>query len=249
MIAAATPDAIVHLAGLSSVPKVEKNPAEAFRVNTLGAVHVAHAAAGMRACGRDPMLLAIGSATQYGVHAPSAMPLTESSEQRPVNTYAATKVAQEVAVLQIGRATGLRVVCTRSFNHSGFGHDESFLLPSLVGRIAKRDTRGPLSIGNDVVRDYLHVADVAEAYLALIERGNAGEVYNVCSGKGVSVRELAHAVLQRTGLDIDIVSDPALQREGDMPILVGSPAKIAGATGWSPRKSYIDIIDDLLAAS
>lgn len=249
MIAATEPDVIVHLAGLSSVPKVEKHPAEAFTVNTLGAVHVAHAAARMRSRGHDPVLLAIGSATQYGIHPTSEMPLTESAELRPVNTYAATKVAQEIAALQVGRATGLRVICTRSFNHSGVGHDESFLLPSLVARITKRGGNQPLHIGNDVIRDYLHVADVADAYLALIDRGQAGQVYNVCSGTGVSVRELARAVIDRTGLELDIVTSPALQRAGDMPILVGSPDKLKRTTGWSPKKGYLDIIDDLLAAS
>jgi GDP-4-dehydro-6-deoxy-D-mannose reductase len=249
MIAAAAPDAIVHLAGLSSVPKVEMDPGAAFAVNTIGAVHVAHAAAAQRSEGRaDPLLLVVGSATQYGIHPPSAMPLTETTELRPVNTYAATKAAQEIATLQIGRATGLRVICTRSFNHSGFGHDAAFLLPSLVSRIQKSGGQA-LRIGNNAIRDYLHVTDVADAYLALIDRGNAGETYNVCSGKGVSVRELAEAVLERKGLRLEIESDAALQRDGDMPVLIGSPDKIQSETGWTPRKTYLDIIDDLLAAS
>jgi GDP-4-dehydro-6-deoxy-D-mannose reductase len=232
------------------VPKVEMDPGAAFAVNTIGAVHVAHAAATQRSAGdADPLLLVVGSATQYGIHPPSAMPLTETTELRPVNTYAATKAAQEIATLQIGRSTGLRVICTRSFNHSGFGHDAAFLLPSLVSRIQKGERQTSVRIGNNAIRDYLHVTDVADAYLALIDRGNAGETYNVCSGKGVSVRELAEAVLERKGLRLEIESDPALQRDGDMPVLIGSPNKIRSETGWSPRKTYLDIIDDLLAAS
>lgn len=250
MMAASAPDAIVHLAGLSSVPKVEMDPGAAFAVNTIGAVHVAHAAAKLRTERRaDPLLLVIGSATQYGIHPASAMPLTETTELKPVNTYAATKSAQEIAALQIGRATGLRVICTRSFNHSGVGHDAAFLLPSLVARVTASDGRTPLRIGNNAVRDYLHVTDVSDAYLALIERGNAGEVYNVCSGKGVSVRELAEAVIARKGLPMKVESDPALQRDGDMPVLIGSPDKIKRATGWSPARTHLDVIDDLLAAS
>jgi GDP-4-dehydro-6-deoxy-D-mannose reductase len=249
VISSSVPTAIVHLAGLSSVPKVEKNPREAYEVNVMGAVHVAHAAARVRLDGKaDPVLLVVGSATQYGIHPTSEMPLAETAEQRPVNTYAATKAAQEIATLQIGRATGLRVVCTRSFNHSGVGHDHSFLLPSLVSRVV-HDRTPVLQIGNDAVRDYLHVTDVAAAYLALLDRGNAGEVYNVCSGKGVSVREAAAAVLSRAGVNTEVRSDPALQRTTDMPVLIGSPEKLIRDTGWAPRKTYLDIIDDLLAAT
>jgi GDP-4-dehydro-6-deoxy-D-mannose reductase len=176
------------------------------------------------------------------------MPLPESAEQRPVTVYAASKAAQEVAALQFFRASGLRVICTRSFNHSGIGHGDQYLLPSLVAR-AERIRRGEdqrLALGNDVVRDYLHVSDVVSAYLLLAERGRPGEVYNVASGRGLSARQLADDVLLRVGATADISTEPALVRASDVPIAVGSPDKLARHTGWTPRKAHTDIIDDLL---
>ena len=249
---AARPDVIVHLAAVSHVPDAMRAPARAYEVNAVGTVRLLAEVRRLREAGTaDPVVLIVGSAEQYGRHAPDEMPLGEQAEQRPLTLYAASKVAQEIAALQSFRSEGARVVCTRSFNHSGAGHDARFLVPSLVERaLALAGDGGALSIGNgDTVRDFLHVRDAVEAYLALVERGEAGEAYNVCSGEGVSVRELAQAVLRRVGATADVVSDPALARPVDVPLLVGSNTKLRRATGWIPRHSRDDIIDDLIHAA
>ena len=90
----------------------------------------------------DPLILVVGSSEQYGRHAPDAMPLDEQAEQRPLTLYASSKAAQEMAALQAFRGEGLRVVCTRSFNHSGAGQAQSFVLPGLVTRALALPTRG-----------------------------------------------------------------------------------------------------------
>lgn len=240
----------MHLAGVSFVPDAERDPAAAYAVNLVGGLHVAAGLARRRTDqGGNPLLLVVGSGTQYGGHGPEEMPLEETAEQRPLSVYAATKAAQEIAVLQVGRASGLRVICTRSFNHSGIGHAEGFVIPSLVKRVRAMGSGGRLSIGNDVVRDFLHVDDVVEAYLALIDRGRAGEAYNVCSGAGISTRHLAETVVSRAGSRAQVVVEAGLQRAADMPVLIGSPRKLMESTGWAPKKSYTDIVDDLLAAS
>jgi GDP-4-dehydro-6-deoxy-D-mannose reductase len=193
----------------------------------------------------------VGSGEQYGRHDAAALPLSEAASQGPLSVYAASKAAQEVVALYAARAQGLRVIATRSFNHSGAGQASHFLLPALVARAleARADGRRAVAIGNrEPIRDYLHVEDVATAYVALAERGVAGEVYNVCSGEGVAVGELAVNVLQRVGVRADITSDPSLVRPVDLPALVGSPAKLRRTTGWSPRRTRADIIDDLIHA-
>jgi GDP-4-dehydro-6-deoxy-D-mannose reductase len=248
----ARPDVVLHLAAVSHVPDALRDPGRAYEVNAVGTVRLLAELRRHRQAGTgDAVVLIVGSAEQYGRHEINEMPLHEDSEQRPLTLYAASKVAQEVAALQAFRSDGVRIVCTRSFNHSGVGHDARFLLPSLVARaVGLRDTGGTLAIGNgDTVRDFLHVRDVVGAYLALLERGAAGEAYNVCSGEGVSVRELAKAVVRRVGVTADVTTDPALSRPVDVPVLVGSNAKLQRATGWAPTRTRDDIIDDLIHAA
>jgi GDP-4-dehydro-6-deoxy-D-mannose reductase len=246
------PELIFHLAGVSFPPDADHSPIAAYDINALGAVRLLTAVQRGKLAGEvDPTIVVVGSGMQYGLHEPSEMPLGEDAAQRPLTTYAASKTAQEVACLQLCRASGVRVVCTRSFNHSGRGHGAQYLLPSLVARArqAARSQRNALVLGNDVVRDYLHVSDVVDAYLRLASHGTVGQSYNVASGVGVSVRELAAAVLLHAGVDADISTDPSLVRSTDIPVLVGSPAKLMRETGWTPTKTHDDIIDDLLHAA
>ena len=248
----AAPDLVLHLAAISHVPDAKRNPGRAFEVNAVGTVRLLATLAERRRDGRDdPVVLVVGSSEQYGRHERDEMPLDERAEQRPLTLYAASKVAQETAALQAFRGEGLRVVCTRSFNHSGAGQAQSFVLPGLVSRaLAVARQGGQLTLGNgETVRDFLHVTDVVDAYLSLAERGTPGEVYNVCSGEGVSIRTLAESVLQRIGIPADISSDPALTRPVDVPVQIGSNAKLRRATGWTPRRTREDIIDDLIHAA
>lgn len=252
MVEWSRPDVVFHLAAVSFQPDAERSPEAAYDVNVLGAVRLLVAIARRRAAGvMDPVVLLVGTAMQYGQHEANEMPLAETATQRPPTVYAASKVAQEIAALQFAMGSGVRVVCTRSFNHSGRGQPEPFVIPSLVARV-RRIQRGEtrtLQLGNDVIRDFLHIDDVVSAYLHLVDHGRAGEVYNVCSGTGVSTRDLAERVLLRTGVAADISTEPSLVRATDVPILVGSPAKLQRDTSWVPRKTHDDIIDDLLHAT
>lgn len=246
---ASQPDYVIHLAGIAFAPEANASPVRAFEINALGVMRLLNrlAAAG---CTKTRVLV-IGSAEEYGQQTPDAYPIAETAPLRPLTPYAVAKAAQELIALQSFRATAMDIVCTRSFNHSGVGHGESYLLPTLVRRVSELPkSGGSLKIGNGtVVRDYLHVADVVNAYLLLLEQGVPGEVYNVCSGKGVTVTELATRVLKRSGVTAEITSDAALLRPIDVPILVGDNTKLRQATGWSPTRSIDDIIDDLIHAA
>lgn len=250
---ASRPDAIFHLAGISFVPEAQGDPALAYEVNVIGAARLLADVRRRRRAGTlDPVVLIVGSAEQYGRHDPSDLPLAETAEQRPLTVYAASKAAQEVVALEAARSEGLRVVATRSFNHSGPGQPPQFLLPALVRRaLALRESGEPaLRLGNTAtVRDFLHVADVVEAYLALVDRGAPGTAYNVCSGRGYSVAELAARVLERVGAHARLEQDPALVRPVEVPALVGDPSRLRAATGWSPTRGPDDIIEDLIHAA
>lgn len=239
------PDAVVHLAGLASPPQANKTPVLAFKINALGALRLlTQLASGAR----TTRVLIVGSAEQYGAH---DGPIPETAPLRPRSPYGASKAAQEVIALQVFRASGVPVICTRSFNHSGLGHADEYLLPALVRRArALPASGGTLVIGNGTpLRDYLHVKDVVSAYILLLEAGAPGEVYNVSSGTGISVRALAERVLDRFRVRAAVETDPALVRPSDIPMLVGDNSKLRTATGWKPAHSIDDIIDDLIHAA
>lgn len=249
---AARPDVVAHLAGIAFVPGAGKDPGLAAEVNVVSTVRLLGLLRERRAAGTlDPRVLVIGSGEQYGRHDAAELPLPETAEQRPFSAYAATKVAQEVFARQAHREHGLAVVCTRSFNHSGPGQAPHFLLPALVTRtLALRGQADPVLLtGNQhTERDFLHVADVAAAYITLLERGTPGEAYNVSSGVGSRVGELAHRVLARIGIPAEVRVDPALARPSDVPSLVGDSARLR-ALGWAPTRDVDAIIDDLIHAA
>lgn len=256
VVSGTAPDAVFHLAGLSFVPASGHDPVAGFSTNVGAGVALLSAVRGARDQGAlDPLVLMVGSAEQYGTHDPAEGALAETAHCRPMTWYAGSKYAQETMALAAHRADGLRVICTRSFNQGGPGQVETFLLPSMVRRVQalhlpEAGARPRLELGNlHTTRDFLHVADAVEAYLALAEHGVSGEVYNVCSGDGVTVEALAREVCARAGVDADLVSDPKLRRAVDVPWLVGDNAKIRSTTGWAPRRSRSDIIDDLLHAA
>jgi GDP-4-dehydro-6-deoxy-D-mannose reductase len=244
----AQPKAIYHLAAVSHVPEAGADSVTAFDVNTLGAVRLLNAVARHSPKGRDrTRTLVVGSGEQYGAHPSQAYPLSEGAVQRPLTVYAASKAAQEIAALEASRGQNLDVIATRSFNHSGPGQDGRFLLPSLVKRVKQLRETGSsvLPLGNMTpVRDFLHVSDVVSAYITLIERGESGQVFNVCSGVGRTVEDIAQAVLKIGGVPAKPKADPALVRPVDLPMLVGDNLKLR-AIGWEPAFSFDDMVTDL----
>ena len=249
-VAASAPDAIFHLAGISSVGGADEDPGAAVDVNVTATVRLLAEVARHREAGAgDPAVLVVGSGEQYGAHDRAAQPLDERAEQRPASLYAATKAAQEILALQAWRRRGVRVICARSFNHSGPGQPPTFLLPALVERALRLRAEGghALRLGNVTpVRDVSHVADVVRAYILLAERGVPGEAYNVCGSVGRTVGDIAAAVLRRVGVDARVESDPALVRPADVPALVGDNAKLRAHAGWEPERTLDDCIDDLI---
>lgn len=254
VVDAARPDTVVHLAAISHVPTATADPALAWDVNVTATARLLHALGRARDTALcDPMVLIVGSAEQYGRHDTHEFPLIESSVQAPRTVYAATKAAQEVLALQCWRATGLKVVVARSFNHSGLGQPTRFLLPALVQRAVELRGAEPgmsMPVGNrSPIRDFLHVSDVVAAYISLCQRGTPGEAYNVASGTGWSVQQILDRVLARAGVQATPVEDPSLVRPVDVPILIGDSRKLQRATGWSATRALDDIIDDLLHAA
>jgi GDP-4-dehydro-6-deoxy-D-mannose reductase len=233
-ITGARPDAVYHLAAVSHVGASWSAPLAAFRVNAEGALNV------LRACTEAGVerVLVVGSSEEYGAVREEDLPLTEEAPLRPLTPYGASKVAAGYLALQAHLADGLGVVRTRSFSHTGPSQSDRFVIPALARRIAQaeREGRKEVPVGNlEPVRDFSDVADVVRAYRLLVEQGEPGEVYNVCSGVGRSVAEVAEHLLRLARHPIELVPDPELLRPVEVPRLVGSNHRLRKATGWEPE--------------
>ena len=188
-------DVVFHLAAVASGSEARSDPGLAWEVNAAGTARLAEALGAERLDGGNPLLLVVSTAEVYGPG--DGSPRRETDPAKPCSPYAASKLGAEIAAFDVACRTGLRVVVVRPFPHTGPGQDLRFVVPALAERLAAARRLGAPAIkaGNvDAVRDFLDVRDVVSAYRLLAERGTPGEVYNVASGKGISIEEVREAV-------------------------------------------------------
>ena len=237
VLASERPDHLVHLASFSSVGFSWKHPTTSFTNNTNIFLDVLEC---VRRSSPRTRILSVGSSEEYGVVDATALPLRETSPLRPASPYAVARVAQEHLGEVYVRGFGLDIVATRSFNHVGAGQTDQFVISAIGRQFAElaKGKRERLTVGTTtVVRDFLDVRDVVTAYLALLAHGEKGEVYNVCSGRGVSIAEAIGIFEAITGLHPAVETDPALVRPVENAIVVGSHDKLTAAVGWRPIHS------------
>ncbi len=249
-VAAAMPDAIVHLAGQAFVPPSIAEPLPTLAINATGTAHVLEAARANTTATRPIRTLVVSSAEVYGRQRPERMPLDESVPLRPDNPYAASKAAAETYAATWSRVYGLDVVIARPFNHIGPGQDARFVVPSFARQLAEIAAGAPrvMAVGNLAAqRDFLDVRDVAGAYVALLANGRSGEVYNICSGHAVAIQEVLRQLITIARVAVEIRDDPQRLRPADVPLLSGDASKLRAETAWEPAFTLAASLRDIYA--
>lgn len=239
------PQVVYHLAGWADVGGSWQHPVEAFRANAEGTLNVLSAAT---ATGVE-RVLAVSSADVYGIVTPEELPLTEDSPLRPASPYAASKVAADYLGLQAWLGRHLPVLRVRAFNHLGPGQTDRFVAPALASRIARAeiDSGEVITVGDlSARRDFTDVRDVVRAYRLLVEHGEPGEVYNVCSGVDLAVQDLADQLVAMARVQLRLEVDQSLLRPVELPVLRGSHDRLTAATGWTPEIPMSQTLADLL---
>ena len=242
--ARAQPSIVFHCAGAAHVGRAWNDVESTLAINVRGTHHLFDALE--RTSTRRVRVVVPGSALVYK---PSGGALTEESPLVPSGPYGLSKLAQEKVALA-HRDERIETVVARAFNHFGPRQDPGFAASGFARQIAaiERGAQEPvIRVGNlDARRDLTDVRDTVRAYVALAERGKAGEVYNVCSGRAVAIGDLLQMLLARAHTRIRTEIDPNRLRPSDVPLLVGDPSRIRKAVGWYPEIALERTIEDVL---
>ncbi len=242
------PDFVLHLASYSSVAFSWRKPVLAFVNNTNIFLNLVDA---IRDSGVRPRILSVGSSEEYGEVSKKDLPLEEDHDLRPVSPYAAARVSQEILSNIYIEGYGLDIVLTRSFNHVGPFQTAKFAVPSFARRLVDAALRGKpeavLHTGDvTVVRDFTDVRDVVAAYHLLLTQGRTGQVYNVCSGRGITILEIIHMMAEILKLRVEIVVDAELVRPADNRWIIGSNRKIKKELGWDLEYGLSASLNDII---
>jgi GDP-4-dehydro-6-deoxy-D-mannose reductase len=243
----AAPDRIYHLAAQSYPSESWDAPITTMRTNVEGTINILEAA---RQHAPQARIHIAGSSAEYGWVTPEETPIAETHALRPASPYGVSKVAAELSGLQYHDSFGLYVVVTRSFNHVGPRQGDRCSIQTFCRQMAliEAGKQSPtLLVGNlEARRDFTHTDDVARALWLLLDRGQPGQVYNLCSGAATRIGDIVELVRARGRAAADVRVDPSRLRPSDEPLLMGDNRKLRTATGWEPRIGMGQIVDQLI---
>ncbi|GAB4109889.1 MAG: GDP-mannose 4,6-dehydratase [Roseiflexaceae bacterium] len=247
IVKAVQPDIIYHLAAQSYPSASWAAPNATLRTNIEGTLNLLEAA---RSHAPQARIHIAGSAAEYGVVPPDQVPIREDRPLRPASPYGVSKVGQELLGLQYFDSYGMHVVVTRSFIHVGPRQGDRCSIQTFCRQMAliEAELQSPqLLVGNlEPRRDFTHVHDVARALWLLMKHGQAGQVYNLCTGMPVRIGDIVAMVAERGRVPVEITIDPARLRPVDEPILTGDNSRLRQDTGWEPQIGIAQIVDELL---
>jgi GDP-4-dehydro-6-deoxy-D-mannose reductase len=247
-VRAARPDYVLHLAAQASVAESWRDPSGTIQANVSSTVNLLDALA---AEAPESRVLLAGSGEQYGPVAPERLPVTEDEPFRPQNPYAVSKCAVDIAAGFYADARGLHVIRARAFNHSGPGQHERYVVSSFARQIALAEAEGLAKVvvrtgDTRPSRDFTDVRDVARAYWLALQTAPVG-VYNVCSGRALSVADILAGLARLSDLTVEQITDPALLRKKEVMEIRGSHDRLTDATGWQPEVPLERTLEDTLS--
>ncbi len=246
-IAKIKPDYIFHLAAQSFVPTSWVSPSVTLEVNVVGSGNLFEA---VRQVGIDPVIQIACSSEEYGLVYPNEIPIKETNPLRPQSPYAVSKVAMDYLGYQYFCSYKMRIIRTRGFNHTGPRRGETFVTSNFAKQIAmiEKGKQDPvIHVGNlESERDWTDVRDMVRGYLLAVEKCDAGEVYNICTGKAVKVQHMLDMLLSYSKVKVEVRPDPSRMRPSDVPVLIGDNSKFVSKTGWKPEIPFEKTMEDLL---
>lgn len=240
------PERVFHLAAVTSPADSVLNPKSTYEVNLMGTLNLLE---GARQTGLDCRILFVSSPEVYGMVGDGELPLREDAALRPANPYAGSKAAGELMACQFFWSYGVKVVRVRPFNHTGPRQSESYVCSSLARQVAEIDLgmREPVvQVGNlAALRDFTDVRDIVRGYCLLLDKGEPGEVYQLCSGHPVSIETILRHLTNSASTPIRIAVDPARAHAQGAQKVWGTADRAERTAGWRPQYPLERTLQDL----
>ncbi|MBU4349325.1 MAG: GDP-mannose 4,6-dehydratase [Actinomycetia bacterium] len=241
------PDEIYHLAAISFIPTSLKDPKLTFDTNLYGTLNLYNAIIELKIGLR---VLFVGSADEYGLVKVSGLPIKETCPLRPMNPYAISKASADFLSYFYFRNYNLKIIRVRPFNHVGPKQSSEFVCSDFAKQIAQieKGLREPIiKVGNlEAKRDFTDVRDMVRGYWLALDKGELGEVYNICSERAIQIKGLLNNLLELSSRKIEIMKDPKRMRPSDNPILQGDSSKFRRRSGWKPEILLDKTLKDIL---
>jgi GDP-4-dehydro-6-deoxy-D-mannose reductase len=235
------PNVIFHLAGIIKSAQSEV----LYKANFMGTMVLLDE---IMESGRSPIVIVASSSAVYG-HKSGAKPIGERMQLHPITNYAVSKAAQEMTALRYHEAFHLPVMVVRMFNLLGPGQSPDLACSAFARQIALAELHGENEIvtGNlDARRDFVDVRDAVRAFELVAQKGKAGQVYNICSGRAVAIRKCLDEMISMSPRQFKVRIDAERVQKNDVPVQVGSSRKLNQVTGWRPQISLKQSLSDLL---
>ncbi len=241
------PDYIFHLAAQSFVPTSWVSPSVTLEVNIVGSANLFEA---VRQAEINPAIQIACSSEEYGMVLDSELPIRETNPLRPLSPYAVSKVAMDYLGYQYHESYGMRIIRTRGFNHTGPRRGDTFAESNFAKQIAMIESgkqEPVIKVGNlDALRDYTDVRDMVKGYVLALDKCDAGDVYNICTGKSIRIGDMLDMLLSFSKTKVKIQQDPDRMRPSDVRVLNGDNTKFVQKTGWAPQIEFKQTMKDLL---
>jgi GDP-4-dehydro-6-deoxy-D-mannose reductase len=238
------PDVIFHLAAQSFVTVSWKEPKMTFETNIIGTFNLFDSVIKERI---NPVIIIACSSAEYGMTNKDEIPINEKKEFRPISPYAVSKISQDMLSLQYYQSHNLKIVRTRIFNTTGPRkvYDACSDFAKGIAEI-EYGVSDYLKVGNlEAIRDFTDVRDVVKALWILYEKGEPGEVYNICSGKGTKIGDVVEILRKMAKTEIKVKGDKDKFRIIDDPLYIGDNNKIS-SLGWKPEIPIEKTLQDTL---
>ncbi len=241
------PDYILHLASNSSVAESWKSPNTSFQNNVNIFLNLLE---DIKMIGLPCRIISVGSSEEYGAVDISDLPLVENHKLNPSSPFGIARCSQELIAKLYAEVYGMDIIMTRSFNHIGPGQKDYFAISSFAKQLVnlRRNSLNEFIVAGDVsiVRDFIDVRDVVIAYHQLFLKGKKGEIYNICSGYGISLLNIIQMMCEILNIEINIKEDKKLKRPKDNPVIIGSNEKIKREINWSNKITIEESLKDVL---